>query len=88
MMSEARGNKKRLKGTVVSDRMDKSIVVEVVTRKKHKRYNKFVNYKKKYMAHDEHNSAKVGDFVEIIESRPYSRRKRWRLIKVIESKGE
>ncbi len=87
-MKGQRGNKKRLRGMVVSDRMDKSIVVEVLTRKKHKRYNKYVSVKKKFMAHDEENRAKLGDIVEIIESRPYSKRKRWRLLQVIESEGE
>ena len=87
-MSKERGNKKRLKGIVVSDKMDKSVVVEVTTRKRHKIYNKYVNYRKRYMAHDENNIAKIGDLVEIIESRPLSKRKRWRLLKVVEQKGE
>jgi small subunit ribosomal protein S17 len=69
--------KRILKGVVVSDKMDKSIVVRVERRVRHKAYGKFITRSKKFMAHDETNEFKTGDQVEIIESRPLSARKRW-----------
>jgi len=69
--------KRVLRGTVVSDKMDKSIVVRVERRVRHKAYGKFVTLSKKFMAHDETNEFKTGDTVEIIEARPLSARKRW-----------
>ncbi len=69
--------KRVLRGVVVSDKMDKSIVVKVERRVRHKTYGKFVTMSKKFMAHDEGNEFKTGDKVEIIESRPLSARKRW-----------
>jgi len=69
--------KRILKGVVVSDKMDKSIVVRVERRVRHKAYGKFITRSKKFMAHDETNEFKTGDLVEIIESRPLSARKRW-----------
>jgi len=66
-----------LTGNVVSDKMDKSAVVEVVRTVKHRRYHKYVKRRKTYLVHDETNSCKVGDLVQIQESRPLSRRKRW-----------
>ena len=74
--------KRRLEGTVVSSTNDKTIVVNVARRFKHRTYSKFVTKTKKYHAHDEANTAKVGDRVEIIESRPYSKRKTWELVGV------
>ncbi len=71
--------KRKLTGTVVSDKSDKSIVVKVQRRFRHPRYLKFVTKSKKYHAHDESNTAKIGDTVTIIESRPYSKLKRWLL---------
>jgi len=77
-MSE-RGLKKTRIGVVVSDRMDKSVVVEVKRRVAHPLYKKYVQVRKRFMAHDEENTCVVGDVVRIIESRPLSRRKRWRV---------
>lgn len=71
-------------GKVVSDKMDKTIVVEVTTTKSHPLYKKTVKYSKKYKAHDENNEAKIGDTVLIMETRPLSKDKRWRLVKVVE----
>ncbi len=79
-MSEAKTFKRTLKGTVVSDKADQTIVVKVQRRYKHPIYSKFVNKTKKYHAHDSANTAKVGDVVTIIESRPYSKLKKWELI--------
>jgi len=83
-MSE-RGNRKRVTGVVVSDRMDKTVVVEEEVQVRHPRYGKFIRRKLKRVAHDERNAAKVGDFVEIEETRPLSRRKCWRVVKVIDT---
>lgn len=66
-----------LVGRVVSDKMDKTVVVEVERRVMHPRYRKYVNRRKKYKAHDEQNACKVNDLVVIQESRPLSRTKRW-----------
>lgn len=71
-------------GVVVSNSMDKSIIVAVKGKVKHPIYGKFVNKTKKLMAHDEENSCKVGDTVRISESRPLSKKKSWRLIEIIE----
>jgi len=79
-----RNDRKVYQGTVVSDKMDKTIVVEVSTRKTHKTYGKRVKYSKKYKAHDENNEAKIGDIVRIMETRPLSATKRFRLIEVVE----
>ena len=74
--------KRRLDGIVVSDKGAKTIVVQVVRRFKHPTYSKFVHDSKKYHAHDEKNTAKIGDKVTIIESRPYSKLKKWELLKI------
>lgn len=79
--------KKELTGKVISNRMQKSVVVEVTYLKKHPLYGKYRRVKRKYMAHDEKNECKIGDTVTIIESRPLSRRKRWR-VKSILKHGE
>ncbi|HMM07110.1 MAG TPA: 30S ribosomal protein S17 [Clostridiales bacterium] len=71
-------------GTVVSDKMDKTIVVSVETRIKHPLYGKIVKTSKKYKAHDENNEARIGDVVRMMETRPLSKDKRWRLIEIIE----
>lgn len=73
-----------LVGQVVSDKMDKTIVVQVMRRFRHPQYRKYVTERVKYKAHDERNEAKVGDMVRIVESRPLSRDKRWRLQDVTE----
>lgn len=74
--------KRKLYGTVVSDVNDKTVVVNVVRRFKHRTYNKFVSMSKKYHAHDVDNKAKVGDRVTIIESRPFSKKKKWELLSI------
>jgi small subunit ribosomal protein S17 len=83
--AEAReGRRKVLQGTVVSDKMDKTITVTVERVLKHPKYKKYVRRNKKYHAHDEDGSAGIGDRVEIMESRPLSKIKRWRLVRIIE----
>lgn len=79
-----RSNRRVLRGRVVSDKMDKTITVLVETHKNHPLYGKRVKYSKKYHAHDELNEAKMGDIVEIMETRPLSATKRFRLVKVVE----
>ncbi|MDQ0340195.1 small subunit ribosomal protein S17 [Caldalkalibacillus uzonensis] len=79
-----RNNRKVQIGKVVSDKMDKTITVAVETYKMHPLYKKRVKYTKKYKAHDEHNQAKVGDIVKIMETRPLSKDKRWRLVEIVE----
>lgn len=81
-MSE-RNNRKTQIGKVVSDKMDKTIVVAVETYKEHKLYHKRIRYTKKFKAHDENNQAKIGDTVEIMETRPISKDKRWRLVEIV-----
>ena len=83
MMSER--NERRVQvGKVVSDKMDKTIVVAVETYKKHDLYHKRIKHTKKFKAHDENNSAKAGDVVKIMETRPLSKDKRWRLVEIVE----
>jgi small subunit ribosomal protein S17 len=77
------GGRKVREGTVVSDKMDKTVVVAVETRVRHRLYKKIVRRLRHHLAHDETNDAKLGDTVRIVESRPYSRRKRWRLAEVL-----
>jgi small subunit ribosomal protein S17 len=76
--------RKEVVGEVVSDKMDKTIVVEVSRRVRHLRYQKVLTKYKKFYAHDEKNEAGVGDTVRIIESRPLSKLKRWALVQVVE----
>ena len=73
-----------LQGVVASDKMDKTIVVEIMMRKLHPLYKKYVTRSKKVKAHDETNEAHIGDTVRVEECRPLSRDKRWRLIEVVE----
>ncbi|MDG5473768.1 30S ribosomal protein S17 [Jeotgalibacillus sp. ET6] len=82
-MSE-RNQRKVYTGRVVSDKMDKTITVLVETQKKHSLYGKRVKYSKKYKAHDEQNEAKIGDVVRVMETRPLSATKRFRLVEVVE----
>ncbi len=79
-----RDQRKRLVGVVTSDKMDKTVIVSVSTSKRHPIYGKVVSRVKKYQAHDEDNECNVGDTVEIIESRPYSRQKRYALVNIVE----
>jgi len=83
-MSEERNQRKVYQGRVVSDKMDKTIVVVIETQKKHSRYGKRIKYSKKYKAHDENSTAKIGDIVKIMETRPLSSTKHFRLIEVVE----
>jgi len=81
----ARERRKILVGRVTSDKMDKTIVVQVERLKQHTRYGKILRLHNKYKVHDEENSAKEGDMVKIIESRPISKEKRWALVEVVEA---
>jgi small subunit ribosomal protein S17 len=78
-MSSQRGLRKTRVGVVVSDKMDKSVIVEVTRTIQHPMYGKYVRRRTRFMAHDEGNEYKLGDMVRIIETRPISRRKRWRV---------
>ncbi len=78
-----RGKRKELIGIVVSDKMQKTIVVKVERLVKHPLYKKTIKKFKKYKVHDEENKAKVGDKVRIVETRPLSKEKRWRLVEVL-----
>jgi small subunit ribosomal protein S17 len=83
---EERASRKTRTGIVTSDKMDKTITVAVVNRKSHPIYGKTMTTTVKLKAHDEENNAKEGDTVEIMETRPLSKTKRWRLMRVIERK--
>jgi small subunit ribosomal protein S17 len=80
-----RGRRNELQGTVVSAAMDKTIVVKVDTIKAHRRYQKVVRRSSKFHAHDEQNQAKPGDVVRIVETRPLSKTKNWRLAEIVEA---
>ena len=82
--TDSAGLRRVLQGTVVSDKMDKTIVVQVMRRYKHPRYRKYVSERLRYKAHDEKNEAKVGDVVRIESCRPLSREKRWNLQAIVE----
>lgn len=79
-----RGMKRQINGIVVSNKMDKTIVVLVERLVKHPEYHKYIKRQAKFVAHDEHNACGIGDKVLITESRPLSRTKRWRLSQIIE----
>lgn len=79
-----RGVRKRLVGTVVSDGMDKTALVLVNRLARHPVYKKYIRKRRKYMAHDPRNLCRIGDKVQIIESRPISKRKRWQVVSVLE----
>jgi small subunit ribosomal protein S17 len=80
-----RGRRQERRGVVVSSAMDKTIVVKVDTIKAHPRYKKVVRHSSKFHAHDEQNSANVGDIVRIIETRPLSKSKHWKLVQIVEA---
>jgi small subunit ribosomal protein S17 len=82
-----RGLRKRLVGNVVSNKMDKTVLVLVERLTKHRVYNKYVRRRAKFMAHDPKNLCQIGDKVRIIESRPLSKRKRWHVIERIKSEA-
>ena len=81
---EVRGYRKTRVGVVVSDKMDKTIVVAIKTKVRHPLYGKMVNRTRKFKAHDENNECGIGDTVEVMETRPISKDKRWRLVEIIE----
>ena len=81
---EIKTNRKQIVGLVVSNKTDKTITVSVERKLRHPIYGKFVKKTKKFLAHDEKNSCNEGDTVRIMESRPLSRRKRWKLVEIIE----
>jgi len=85
-MEKSRGLRKVRVGEVVSNKMDKSISVAVIRRVKHPVYGKFLKRTMKLMAHDEKNECNEGDVVKIMETRPLSRNKRWRLVEIVERK--
>ena len=81
---ETRGTRRQMIGTVVSNKMDKTAVVTVERLVKHRMYHKYLRRRARFSAHDEQNACQVGDKVLIIESRPLSRTKKWRVSKIIE----
>ena len=83
-MEDSRNLRKERTGAVVSNKMEKTIVVAVKRKVKHPIYGKFVNKTTKFVAHDEENTCKEGDLVRIMETRPLSKRKNWRLVEILE----
>ena len=83
-MSEQRGIRKSRIGVVVSDKMDKTVVISIRTRVRHPLYGKIMNQTSKLKAHDEKNECGIGDTVRVMETRPLSHDKRWRLVEIIE----
>ena len=81
-MSE-RGVKKKMLGSVVSNSMDKTVLVMVERLTKHRTYKKYIRKRSKYMAHDPQNLCQVGDKVRLLESRPLSKRKRWKVLEIV-----
>lgn len=84
MVEEQRNMRKVRQGRVVSDKMEKTIVVAVEDRVRHPLYNRTIRKTKKFKAHDEENSCRIGDTVRIMETRPLSKDKRWRVIEILE----
>jgi len=84
MEETSRNLRKQRTGVVTSNKMDKSITVSVERQVKHPIYGKFVKTSKKFLAHDENGDCNVGDVVRIMETRPMSKRKRWRLVEILE----
>ncbi|MFM8993708.1 MAG: 30S ribosomal protein S17 [Actinomycetota bacterium] len=82
--TQVRSVRKTREGIVVSNKMAKTVVIALVERVRHPKYDKFVVRTKKFYAHDENNDAKVGDKVRIVETRPMSKTKRWRVVEVLE----
>ena len=81
---EKRNRRKILRGTVVSDKMDKTIVVEINTKKSHPLYGRQIKYTTRFKAHDENNECKTSDIVKVMETRPLSKDKHFRLVRIIE----
>ncbi len=82
--TETRGNPKVRRGVVVSDKMDKTVVVEVEYMQRHPLYKKRMRRTQKFMAHDENNECREGDRVDMVETRPRSKRKRWRVRRIVD----
>jgi small subunit ribosomal protein S17 len=85
-MKDIRGKRKTRVGEVVSDKMDKTITVAVKRRVKHQVYGKYISRTTKLMAHDDKNECHEGDTVKVMETRPFSRNKRWRLVEIVEKR--
>jgi small subunit ribosomal protein S17 len=85
---DSRGKRRLIQGLVTSAAMDKTVVVTVIRRIRDKHFHKFLNRKVKYRAHDENNECRAGDKVELIASKPYSKTKRWRVVRTIEQARE
>lgn len=83
-MSEHRGLRKTRVGKVISDKMDKTVVVEVKARVRHPLYGKIMNQSSKLKVHDENNECGIGDTVSVMETRPLSKTKRWRVVEIVE----
>ncbi len=81
---EERGRRKEIVGKVIKNKMDKSIVVTIERKVMHPKYGKFIKLTSKFVAHDEKNECSVGDLVQLMETRPLSKLKRWRLIRIVE----
>jgi small subunit ribosomal protein S17 len=81
---KTRGNKRQVNGIIVSNKMDKTVVVQVERLVKHPLYKKYIRRRNKFMAHDTDNACQIGDRVEITESRPLSKTKRWRVSRILE----
>jgi small subunit ribosomal protein S17 len=81
---KTRGMKRQVSGIIVSDKMDKTVVVQVERLVKHPLYKKYIRRRNKFTAHDKDNACAIGDRVEISESRPLSKSKRWRVVRIIE----
>jgi small subunit ribosomal protein S17 len=81
---KTRGMKRQVNGIIVSNKMDKTVVVQVERLVKHPLYKKYIRRRNKFMAHDKDNACQIGDRVEISESRPLSKTKRWRVVRIIE----
>lgn len=79
-----KGKRRRMEGVIVSDKMDKTVMVEVTRLRRHRLYKKVIRQRRKLMAHDEENACRVGDRVRIVESRPLSRHKHWAVETILE----
>lgn len=83
-MAKERGHRKELIGRVISDKMEKTVVVEVERLVRHPKYGKMIRRRTKVKAHDEENRCRVGDLVNLMETRPLSREKRWRVVEILQ----
>ena len=84
IMENKRNIRKQRTGVVVSNKMEKTITVQVTRRMKHPKYGKYISKKNKFYAHDKENTCNIGDIVKIMETRPLSKNKNWRLLEIIE----